>query len=475
MVPARGNRQRPHPDDYSLPVDLADFAALSLVLGRITDRAVTVSAVAAQPMEAFCEIGTASGQYTRQMGVRNLAASSPVEILLDNLAPNTAYFYRLQTRQPGEAAFHPQPECTFHTQRLAGSTFTFALQGDSHPERSQMSDPALYVRTLQTAAAAQPDFYFCLGDDFSVDTLRALTADTVTGRYTLQRPFLGLVARSAPLFLVNGNHEQASLFNYHQTGTPHDIAVWAQTARNRFFPLPAPDTFYTGNAESLPDIGPLRDDYAFTWGDALFVILDNYWHSPAQVDNPVGGGDNNGAKNRDWWDITLGDAQYQWLKKTLAESKAKFKFVFAHHVMGSGRGGTDECDLWEWGGRNRRGIWEFTQKRPGWEFPIHQLMAKYNVTIFFHGHDHLFAKQERDGVVYQELPLPADQRYMTYNDDRYATGTKRPNSGFLKVTVSPEQVQVDYVRCYLPKDETAQHKTGEIAHSYVIKAKVSHE
>jgi hypothetical protein len=297
----------------------------------------------------------------------------------------------------------------------------------------------------------------------------------VTARYTVQRPFLGLVARSAPLFLVNGNHEQASLFNFNQTGNPHDVAVWGQAARNRFFPMPAPDTFYTGDAESLDGIGPLRDYYAFTWGDALFVILDNYWHSPVQVDNPLGGGDNGGTKDRDWWDITLGDAQYQWLKKTLAESKAKFKFVFAHHVSGSGRGGIDEADLWEWGGRNKRGIWEFTQKRPGWDLPIHQLMAKYAVTIFFQGHDHLFAKQERDGIVYQELPMPADQGYVTYNEDRYATGTKLPNSGFLKVTVSPDQVQVDYVRCFLPKDETAQHKTGEIAHSYVIKARVFHE
>jgi hypothetical protein len=34
---------------------------------------------------------------------------------------------------------------------------------------------------------------------------------------------------------------------------------------------------------------------------------------------------------------------------------------------------------------------------------------------------------------------------------------------------------VDYVRTYLPKDETAGRKTGEIAHTYTIKAKVHHE
>ena len=148
-----------------------------------------------------------------------------------------------------------------------------------------MSDPELYARTLLNAASGNPDFYICMGDDFSVDTLRTVNAETVAERYTLQRPFLGLVAQSAPLFLVNGNHEQASLFNFNQSDVRHDVAVWAQNARNRYFPTPAPDGFYTGDTEPLKSIGPLKDYYAWTWGDALFVVLDYYWHSPALVDN----------------------------------------------------------------------------------------------------------------------------------------------------------------------------------------------
>ena len=213
------------------------------------------------------------------------------------------------------------------------------------------------------------------------------------------------------------------------------------------------------------------------------MVLDNYWQSPAQVDSGFheeeggrgqNGGGQVGRKNRDWWGLTLGDAQYQWFKGTLEQSRAKYKFVFAHHVMGSGRGGVDECDLFEWGGRNKRGDWEFSQRRPGWELPVHQLMVKHGVTIFFQGHDHLFCRQERNGVVYQEVPMPADQGYMTYNADRYQSGVKLPNSGHLRVTVSPENVKVEYVRSYLPQDETDLRKTGEIAHSYTVKAGGSH-
>ena len=440
---------------------------LSLVLGRISDRAVTVSTMANTTVEGYFEYGTATGTYPHKTSVIAFPAGAPVEIIFDNLQPNTRYFYRLQFRKPGETSFNARPECRFHTQRAAGSAFTFGIQGDSHPERSQMHDPELYTRTLLSAAAGNPDFYICMGDDFSVDTLRTINADTVAGRYTLQRPFLGLVAQSAPLFLVNGNHEQASLFNFNQTDDRHDVAVWAKNSRNRYFPMPAPNGFYTGDAE------PLNDYYAWTWGDALFVVLDNYWHSPARVDNPLHEkpGAHGGNKDRDWWGITIGDAQYRWLKQTLEQSKAKYKFVFAHHVLGTGRGGIDEADLFEWGGKNKRGDDEFHQQRPGWELPIHQLMVKNGVTIFFQGHDHLYCRQGRDGVIYQEVPNPADPGYVAYNQERYQSGVKLPNSGHLRVTVSPEQVRVDYVRCYLPKDETDQQKTGVVAYSYTIPAK----
>ena len=476
----KGGRRRKDGEEYLLPPELAAFGLLSLVLGRASDRSVTVSALAKEPMEGYFEYGTASGNYGRKTNLLAFPAGKPVESVFDNLQPNTEYFYRLQYRKPGEAAFNARPECRFHTQRAAGSTFTFGVQGDSHPERPQMNDPELYARTLLNAASGKPDFYICMGDDFSVDTLRTINADTVAQRYTLQRPFLGLVAQSAPLFLVNGNHEQASLFNFNQSDVRHDVAVWAQNARNRYFPTPAPDGFYTGDTEPLKSDRTVEGLLCLDVGrralrgpGQLLALARSAWTTGSE------GGDDgqkghDGHKDRDWWGITLGDAQYQWFKQTLEQSKAKYKFVFAHHVLGTGRGGIEESDLYEWGGRNKRGDWEFGQKRPGWELPVHQLMVKHGVTIFFQGHDHLFARQERDGIVYQEVPMPADQGYVAYNEDRYQSGVKLPNSGYLRVTVSPEQVKVDYVRCYLPKDETDQRKTGEVAHSYTIKAKGGH-
>ena len=94
--------------------------------------------------------------------------------------------------------------------------------------------------------------------------------------------------------------------------------------------------------------------------------------------------------------------------------------------------------------------------------PIHDLMVKHGVTIFFQGHDHLFARQELDGVIYQTLPEPANPFYTTENADAYRSGTRLPNSGHVRVTVAPDGVVVNYIRSYLDKPD-------ELAFTYTVK------
>jgi len=438
----------------------------NIVLGSPTASAVKANVFAQdQSGTAWISYGISPDLYDRQTATATLSAAKPVEFSLDGLSANTRYYYRLFFQAAGDSKAGPTSEYTFHTARPAGSTFTFTIQGDSHPERTNSQfDAALYTRTLLTAAADRPDFHIASGDDFSVDTLdpSTITAAQVTGRYTLQRPYLGLIGNSAPVFLVNGNHEQAA--RYLLDGTPNNIAVWAQTARNEYYSEPGPDVFYTGNTEQVPYIGLLRNYYAWTWGDALFVVIDPYWSSPVAVDNVFGGSD----KRLTMWDVTHGDTQYQWLKQTLEQSKARYKFVFAHHVMGTGRGGIELARLWEWGGENSKGVSEFATMRPTWPTPIHQLMVANKVTIFFQGHDHVWVRQQLDGVTYQTLSEPADPNYSLFNSDAYTSGDKFPNTGYTRVKVSPSAVTVEYVRTYLPKDEVPGKASGTTAFSYTI-------
>lgn len=453
------------PPTSAPPVYVTGGFAGSIVLGVPTASTVKANIYApTQSGTVYLAYGTASGVYDRQTASASLSAATPMEIALSGLAANTRYYYRLFYQTSGSGS-GPTDEYTFHTARPSGSTFTFDVQGDSHPERTGTEFNAdLYMRTLLTAAADRPDFFLTSGDDFSVDKIdpAVVSEPLVAARYALQRPYLGLVGRSAPVFLVNGNHEQAA--RYLLNGTPNSVAVWAQNARNRFYAQPAPDGFYSGNAEAVPDIGLLRNYYAWTWGDALFVTIDPYWGSPVCPDNPYFGG----AKRSNLWDITHGDAQYQWLKKTLEQSTAKYKFVFAHHVMGTQRGGIDVARLYEWGGHSPNGSDDFRAQRPTWQAPIHQLFVANHVTIFFQGHDHIWVHQQLDGVTYQTLSEPADNTYSLFNAEAYGSGDKLPNTGYTRVTVSPAGVKVEYVRTYLPADEAGGRVSGTVAFSYTI-------
>lgn len=471
-------------------------ASLSVALGRPTDRGVTLNVLSAQELEVQVAVTSLAGEAPRTLPAQRVAAGRPAEVEVTGLAPATRHAYRLRVRTPGEAAFRDGPGGVFHTQRAPGEAFTFTVQGDSHPERQgRMFEPDLYEQALSNVASDAPDFHVLMGDDFSIDPLISrggLDAAGVDAVYARQRGFLGIASASAPLFLVNGNHECVGTWLL--DGTDRNAAVLAGRARNAYFALPASDGFYSADPRQVEHVGLLRDYYAWTWGDALFVVLDAYWHSPVPVDHESGqggapgdreargekGGEKGGkggrggkgAGARDLWKVTIGDAQYRWLAATLAASKARWKIVLSHHVMGTGRGGIELAGDYEWGGRDPRGdSTRFATERPGWELPIHQLMVRHGVSLFLQGHDHLFARQQLDGITYQEVPCPADATYTAFNREAYRSGDLLPNSGHLRVRVSATQLEVAYVRAVRPGEEAkAGARNGEVSLAYRLPA-----
>ncbi len=481
----------------------------NIILGRPTDNSIAVHVRAPEGTEVFAEYGDSPGVYTGRTATDRTSVDNLIELSVEGLQPNTRYYYRVNYRRPAAADNATGQEYTFHTHRPAGSTFSFGVQGDSHPERpgpGRMFHTDLYAQTMENVAAAQPDLYFTLGDDFSISNRMpdlfqgnktAMTQATVDAVYLNQRNYFGIMANSTALMLVNGNHEEA---RRHLLNTPlHDVSIFAGNARTRIYPLPSPDDFYSVDEDEVPGVGLLKDYYAFEWGDALFVVIDPYWQSPAPVGMSSGMGMGSLAEPpwdeivdewnaltsppEDPWESTIGDNQYQWFKSTLEESDAKYKFVFAHHVLGTGRGAVEMAGLYEWGGHNSAGEWEFDERRPGWELPIHQLMVENGVTIFFQGHDHMYARQELDGLIYQEVPNPADPTpgevfCASCFHESYLSGDLLPSSGYLNVTVSSDEVRVDYIKSYLPegfvlwddvKVELDGHKNGELARSYVVR------
>lgn len=299
-----------------------------------------------------------------------------------------------------------------------------------------------------------------LGDIFGDDhTPFTTTSKELQELHLDYRPFLGNICHSIPFYFCLGNHEGE--MDYYLLQNPGaNIAVWGTLWRKFYYPNPYPNAFYSGNTkEEEYGIGTPENYYAWTWGDALFVVLDVYRD---QCDTS--------AKPQNWnW--SLGYPQYSWLKKTLEESSSKYKFVFAHHVRGQGRGAITNAKLFEWGGNDSKGTYQFDKYRPNWGKPIHQLFVDNGVNIFFQGHDHLFAKQEMDCLIYQECPQPSHPNFSGVNsakDYGYLNGEILPNSGHMRIRVQPNQIQVEYVRAYLPKNETGNRKNKDVAATYTI-------
>jgi hypothetical protein len=445
----------------SLCVFIANAQINSIILGRPTDTSMTASIMFEQKSDFYFRYGTASGVYTDSTGIFTDSTNVPMSIDMSNLSGNTKYFYTVLYRPSGAGAFTSSPEYSYHTQRAPGSTFTFTIESDEHLYDYGNID--LYKVAMNNVAQDNPDFLISLGDIFGDDhypfTITSRQVDSLRRDY---RPWLGAACSSVPFLICQGNHDGEKMY-YLDTLAPNNLGTWATLWRKFYYSNPEPNGFYSGNTVAEGNgIGLPDDYYAYTWGNALFVVLDAYRFdcdsSTDLVAKPNG------------WDWTLGQTQYNWLQNTLQSSTAKFKFVFIHHPLGEERGGIIPAQLFEWGGKEQNGNNTFSTHRPGWAMPIQQLFVQYGVNILFQGHDHLFAHEILDSVTYQEVPMMADSTYIKgmVNSNAYTADTLE-NTGYLRVTVSSSCVKVEYVKNYLPKDTlSGLNHNKEVAFSYTI-------
>lgn len=417
-----------------------------LILGRPTGTTVTASVLSYADAEGVLEWGTGNGAYPNHSAPVRLPAGTPVNVVMQPLQPDTAYVYRLR-RKAADGAEATSQEYRFHTARPPGAPFTFTVQADSHLDENTQLDE--YANTLGNELADQPDFVVDLGDTFMAEKVRALN-QPIAPMYLAQRYYLGLLCPSAPLFFVIGNHD----------GEIGRQDPEARALRLQMLPNPSPDAFYSGNEGA-----PLGNYYAWTWGDALFIVLDPFTYTTARI-----------RTADDNWNRTLGQVQYRWLQQTLESSRAALKFVFIHHLVGgldrNGRGGAEAARYFEWGGKSLDGSDAFAQMRPGWGRPVHQLLAAHGVSAVFHGHDHFYAHQELDGIAYQECPQPGwvgGDRVGQAAEYGYKSGAVRASSGHLRIDVDPASATVTYVRSVLPARENEQTRNGQTADAYELR------
>jgi hypothetical protein len=457
------------------------FAATEL-LGRPTDTSITVNVVPSSSGQIYFQYGKTSGVYTGQTSTATLTSGTPYEVVISGLDANTRYYYRMRTSSDGGATWADGTEHSFHTQRGAGSTFKFTVTADSHAQFN-----TAHQNAMTNILNEQPDFEIDLGDTFSLDGTTSQSA--VDSRYLAYRnsAYMGAIGPSIPIFLASGNHEDEEGWNLDDT--PFSIAVGSIQARKAYFPTPVNDGFYSGNTDPLAAINAAtygdqyrEDYYAWTWGNALFIVIDEFQYTMnLPYASGTAGEGSDDPKTGDQWSWTLGAQQYQWLKTTLQNSDARYKFIFSHQMTGGiprsiggvdagyVRGGAEAAAYFEWGGRNGDGTAGFAAHRNAADFgtePIHQLMVNYGVSAYFHGHDHQYVYETRDGIVYQEVPSPSlsgsgfSGIYTEGDHGTYNTIKILPNSGHLLVTVTPDHATVDYV--------SSTSTAGTVNYSYNI-------
>lgn len=438
-----------------------------LILANPTPTSITVSVVSHRHGDARIEYSAEGSAGTERTAVQHLHEGLPARFELRALRPDTVYRWSFLFRLEGEQGFTASEPFTFHTPRRPDGRFTFTLTSDSHLD-SNMS-PAVYAQTLANARADHPDFHVDLGDTFMTDKRRSFR--DAAPHYMAQRYWFGLLGHSVPLFLALGNHDGESGYG----GTDMEqIAGWSFAQRTMHFPPPetgtGPTAMYTGRTSWGDDGG--GNWFAFHWGPALCIVLDPFWPTTAK---PRGGGAETALTDASWG-MTLGRAQYDWLADTLAASKAPFRFVFLHHLVGGrgrvARGGVEAAPYFEWGGRNADGSDGFATHRPGWPTPIHRLLVQHGVCAVFHGHDHFYVKNVLDGVVYQCVPQPGNARGGTGSaaEYGYAAGTILGSPGHLRVAVTPQQTTVSFVRSVAGDAQGRREReaNGSVVHEYQL-------
>jgi calcineurin-like phosphoesterase family protein len=386
------------------------------------------------PRQLQARVREESDAFWLGLGVGTSPASDVAQWVVDGLAPGRRYHYEICVRQDGDFGVLACDGLVYAgsavTTRPPGTAFTFAAMADSHIEPRDPIPPGSEVvgdgygfmeSTLRAVStdigAADPDFIVSMGDQldyhlFGFNTPPPTSGWARLGYLNYRRMFGGTLGRAAH-FPTIGNWDGENGCN------SEEEIERSLSQRLLYLPGPQPNTYPEGGSAN-------QDFYAFTWGDALFVVLNVMTYTPTchlLSFNP--------GLPDDW---TLGAGQLDWLDDTLARTTAKWRFLFIHHTVG-GNGGNDIDSAYGRGGGRAARIGE--------QAVVHDMMLRRGVQIFFYAHDHVFTDMVVDGIHYT-LPGSAGAPWkFTAAETGYATYW--PDSGYARVNVGPSRVTVDFV------------------------------
>ena len=387
---------------------MAAVPVTAKIVGTPTTNSFSISISTVAAVRTYIEYGYSKNMIAGTTSIINLAKGSTQNISLTNLKENSLVYYKIKYAVGTSKNFASLTQRSAKTAiAQALSSNTFAIQADPHMDENSSAE--VYEGTLKQIVAASPAFLMDLGDIFMVDKLPNKSEANIRGRFELMKGYYQKLG-NVPLKICLGNHDGELGYSNFNT----------KNYRKEYFPEQTGELAY----------------YSFTGPDQLHVVLDPFTYT---MKNPTPAG----------WEWTLGKTQYDWLVDTLKNSKQNHKFIYIHHLLvgdPTSRGGVEIAMKNEWGGKNNDGTNGFDSNRPGWGRPIHQLLLDYKVGFVFKGHDHLYVKQELDGIIYQTVPQPSHPgNKINVNQYGYTSGKGVGGSGFLKVSTTGDQAKVDFI------------------------------
>jgi hypothetical protein len=380
---------------------------ISIKNTQISINSIQINVLSTTDLKAYLEYGFQKSKYSKKSSIVTLAKGQVKSLVISDLSPDSTVFFRVRYALIGRSTFLALPAIQAKTNSFVSNS-VFAIQADPHMDENSSAD--VYNGTLAQIVAASPAFLMDLGDIFMVDKLSDKSEKNIRARFVLMKDFYKKLG-SIPLKICLGNHDGELGYSKFNT----------KNYRKEYFPDETYDLAY----------------YSFTGPDQLHVVLDPFTYT---TKNPTSAG----------WEWTLGNTQYDWLVDTLTNSTATHKFVYIHHLLvgdAQSRGGVEIAKYNEWGGLNKDGSNGFAINRPGWDKPIHQLLLDTKVGFVFKGHDHLYVKQELDGIIYQTVPQPSHPgEKLDVKQYGYLSGKGVGGSGFIKVSTEGKVAKIDFIK-----------------------------
>ncbi len=429
-----------------------------------------------------------AGNSSSDMNIVNSTVSSePIEMTISEFADTREVFWKVRHRRVDEDRWTSSATRSFKTRCPAGESFQVALFADSHfySPKNRTEGLRNIQECMNAVRRSRPDFCVFLGDEAGVQFVNESKTPSqalARERWQAWRDFMAPMLADVPSFLVLGNHEGEAGY-YRDQGRTGSVFLqrWGTIERKRHYLNPLSTTYaeggenqnWKGNDKSGATGGadegncsPLQNYFAWTWGDALFVVLDVHRYT-----NP---GKSTPTVPEEW---TLGRAQLRWLEQVLKKSDARWKFVVAHHVVGGSKWDAN-CKDADTGYAYGRGGAQYA--RVGEQAKITSLMKQYGSQFFLYGHDHIFAHQQAEGIhfVCCGRPTRVPNRWIGQPGFVEAYGDHRARDphdfimdvGYTRLTVGPDKVVFEYIKTGMdPKGaENIKANVGDVVHRFEV-------